>query len=212
MAAASVPPATAAASSEELVDSERSRSRTRPKRRRRGAGAEPSFQMKDMKDALRSVIEEMHLATKTDLAELDARIQKVEEEVGKLPDMAAAEVSRQLKDKTFAEPSAGGSSRPIWVPSTMMVRGWATFQEPSTQATSAEVHSLWDQLQKRLSSGALDHLSLVRPASQPPALVEVQELAPQARGLLGEDPDDPRGHGRRGRPAHLQRQAPSSRA
>lgn len=163
MAATSAPPGgvppTAAESSDELLDSERSRSRTRPKRRRRGVGGDTSLNnMRDMQDALRSVIQEMNLATKSDLAELDIRIQKVEEEVGRLPDLVAAEVSKKLKDKGWAEQSAGQQSRVAWVPSSMMVRGWAVFQDPASQATSA------DELQKKLPRDILEHPSMVRPA------------------------------------------------
>lgn len=101
-------------SSEERMASERSGSRTRPKRRmRHGAQARegPFGSMRDMKDALRSVMTEMNIATKSDLGELDLRIQKVEEEIGRLPDLVAAEVGRQLKER--AGPSEAPRTRRV---------------------------------------------------------------------------------------------------
>lgn len=127
------PPLTATAkesSSDELRETDRSKSRARPKRCRQGAQArDDGFDgMRDMKEALRSVITAMNVATKTDLAELDLRIQKVEDEIGKLPDMVAAEVSRQLQEKgASGEAPRASGERSAFVPTSLMVRGWDPF-------------------------------------------------------------------------------------
>lgn len=92
------------------------------------------------------------------------RIQKVGEEVGRLLDLVAAEVNRQPKDKGTADSTRWQHERGVWVPTSRMFRGRATFGDPASQATAGEIHTLWEQLQKKLPKDALDLLSLVRPA------------------------------------------------
>lgn len=64
------------------------------------------------------------------VVELGLRIQKVEDETSKLPEMVAAEVSRQLQEReSSGAPQRATGGRQTFAPTLLMVRGWARYGE-----------------------------------------------------------------------------------
>lgn len=119
-----------------------------------------------LKEALRSVLKEVDVATRSDLTALDERVQKVEDEIRRLPTMVSAEVTRQLS-RMGAGAAAGGpssSGAAHFVPTTLMLRGWSTYGDPETQACADEMDTLWQTVVKKLVPPASTCLVPARPA------------------------------------------------
>lgn len=107
----------------------RSRLRREGRRRRRDDGVGRGGGLDDLgglKEALRSVLKEVNVGTRRNLEKLDLRVQNMQDEVGRLPDLVAdgvaCELTRLGPTASSAARGHGSHSGGVFVPGTVMLR------------------------------------------------------------------------------------------